>query len=150
MRMQMILRKTPLKVYSKSSFTYFYQSKAIASTALIVKHDIERLYPYHTSTEYAFQTQQPIPEWTRHLKMKWLKATGVFNSHLGRRFSLSLCKPNSMTRTNAQIYKCRDVWQIWNVEENLPIIIACLYCVHKTPTSRSLFMGLYESFNNKS
>ena len=153
--MQMILRKTPLKFYSnlkdKSSFTYFYQSKAIESTALIVKHDTERVYPCHTSTEYVFQTQQPIPEWTRDLKMKWLKATGVFNFHLGQRFSLFLCRPNSMTRTNAQISKCRYVWQIWNwVEQNLPIIIAWLYCVHKTPTPRSLLIGLYESFKIKS
>ena len=114
--MQMILRKTPLKFYSnlkdKSSFTYFYQSKAIESTALIVKHDTERVYPCHTSTEYVFQTQQAIPEWTRNLKMKRLKATGVFNFHLGQRFSLFLCRPNSMTRTNDKISKCRDVWQI--------------------------------------
>ena len=96
----------------KSSFTYFYQSKVFASTALIVKHDIQRVYPCHTSTEYVFQTQQPIPEWTRDLKMKRLKATGVFNSYLGQRFSLSLCRPNSMTRTNAQISKCLDVWQV--------------------------------------
>lgn len=92
-----------------------------------------------------FQNGQEIWKW------KDLKATGVFNSHLGQRFSLFFCRPNSMTRTNAQISKCRDVWQIWNwVKQNLPIVIAWLYCVHKTLTPRSLLIGLYESFKNKS
>ena len=60
---------------------------------------------------------------------------------------MSLCRPNSMTKANAQIDI--EIYQKFEtVSHRTCQLLLPAYCVRKTLTPRSLLMGLYESFKN--